>query len=149
MNAIIPAGVQRIQGLRNCMEEGVKRGLLEEFEPPVEHLFANGLYARRNYVNAGITVITKTHLSEHITIVLTGKCVIYDQSGERKTVEAPQVFVTKPGTLRAIYCETDTSWVTVHTSDTNSVAEIEDEIFADTYEDYQMIAEQKLLEVMQ
>ena len=47
------------------------------------------------------------------------------------------MFITKQGTQRAIYCETDTSWINVHTSTTDSVEKIEEEIFTDTFEDFQ------------
>ena len=143
--SIVPAGIPRIESLRYSMEEACRRGLMEEFEPPVDHLFCAGLYARRNYVPAGITVITKVHTVEHITVVLYGKCHIYDQHSKKSIIEAPSMWVTKPGTVRAIYCETDTSWITVHPSDTDSVEEIEQEIFAETFSEYQDRV--KLLEV--
>jgi hypothetical protein len=143
--AIVPAGVQRIELLRDSMEEACKRGLMQEFEPPLEHLFCSGLYARRNYVPAGMTVITKVHAVEHITIVLYGKCHVYDHNGKKSIIDMPNMWVTKPGTLRAIHCETDTSWITVHPSDKNSVEEAEHEIFTETFAEYQ--ARVKLLEV--
>ena len=136
-NAIVPAGVKRIETLRYAMEESCRRGLMEEFEPPLDHLFCKGLYARRNYVPAGHTVITKVHAVEHITVALYGKCYVYDQSGKKSIIAQSNMWVTKPGTVRAIYCETDTSWVTVHPSDTDSVEEIEQEIFNDTFDEYQ------------
>lgn len=144
-NAIVPAGVKRIETLRYAMEESCRRGLMEEFEPPLDHLFCKGLYARRNYVPAGITVITKVHAVEHVTIVLYGTCHVYDQHGKKSIISQPNMWVTKPGTVRAIYCETDTSWVTVHPSTTDSVDEIEQEIFAETFDEYQNRV--KLLEV--
>lgn len=110
---------------------------MEEYEPPVEHLFCDGMYARRNVVPAGVTVITKVHAREHICIVLYGKCHIYDQDAKRSIVTGPEMFVTKPGTVRAIYCETETSWINVHWSNTDSVEEIESQIFEETFDDYQ------------
>jgi cupin superfamily acireductone dioxygenase involved in methionine salvage len=135
--SVIPVGVKRIETLRYAMEEAVKRGIMEEFKPPVDHLFCSGLYARRNYVKAGVTVVTKVHAKEHVCIVLYGKCHVYDQDGKRKIVQGPDMFITKPGTQRAIYCETDTSWINVHVSATDSVDVIEEEIFNDTFADYQ------------
>ena len=135
--SIIPIGVQRIELLRSIMEESINRGLMEEYNPPVDHLFCKGMYARRNVVPAGVTVITKVHAREHICIVLYGTCHIYDQDAKRSVVTGPEMFVTKPGTVRAIYCETETSWINVHWSNTDSVEEIESQIFEETFDDYQ------------
>jgi len=136
-NAVIPHGVQQIESLKSVMQEAITRGLLEEYNPPVDHLFCKGMYARRNVVPAGMTVITKVHTREHICIVLYGTCHIYDQDGIRSVVTGPDMFVTKVGTVRAIYCATETSWINVHWSDTDSVDEIESQIFEETYDDYQ------------
>ena len=135
--SVVPIGIKRIESLRYSMEEAIRRGLMEEYEPPLDHLFCSGLYARRNYVPAGVTVVTKVHAREHVCIVLYGKCHVYDQDGKRKIVQGPDMFITKQGTQRAIYCETDTSWINVHTSTTDSVEKIEEEIFTDTFEDFQ------------
>lgn len=136
-NSIVPAGVQQIDLLKKVMQESITRGLMEEYNPPVDHLFCKGMYARRNVVPAGMTIITKVHAREHICIVLYGKCHIYDQDGKKSIVNGPDMFVTKVGTVRAIYCETETSWINVHWSDTDSVDEIESQIFEETYDDYQ------------
>lgn len=134
---IVPLGIKRIEALRYGMEEACRRGIMEEFEPPVDHLFCAGLYARRNYVKAGVTVVTKVHAKEHVCIVLFGKCHVYDESGKKSIITGPNMFITKAGTQRAIYCETETSWINVHSSNTESVDEIEEEIFTETYGEYQ------------
>lgn len=134
---IVPVGVQRIETLKSAMQESINRGLMQEYNPPVDHLFCKGMYARRNVVPAGMTIITKVHAREHICIVLYGTCHIYDQDGVKSIVHGPDMFVTKVGTVRAIYCETETSWINVHWSDTDSVDEIESQIFEETYDDYQ------------
>ena len=134
---IIPHGVQQIESLKSVMQEAITRGLMEEYNPPVDHLFCKGMYARRNVVPAGMTIITKVHAREHICIVLYGTCHIYDQDGVKSIVTGPDMFVTKVGTVRAIYCATETSWINVHWSDTDSVDEIESQIFEETYDDYQ------------
>jgi len=134
---LVPIGVKRIESLRYAMEESCKRGLMEEFEPPLDHLFCKGLYARRNWVKGGVTIITKVHAKEHVCIVLYGTCHVYNEQGKKSIITGPDMFITKPGTQRAIYCETDTSWINVHCSNTDSVDEIEEEIFTETYAEYQ------------
>ena len=136
-SSIVPHGVFQIETLKSVMQESINRGLMEEYNPPVDHLFCKGMYARRNVVPSGMTIITKVHAREHICIVLYGTCHIYDQDGVKSIVTGPDMFVTKVGTVRAIYCETETSWINVHWSDTDSVDEIESQIFEETYSDYQ------------
>jgi quercetin dioxygenase-like cupin family protein len=101
------------------MIEAISYGHLDRYEPPLSHYFAPGLYGRRIYVDAGVTVVTMKHKTDHISIALKGRCVVVDGEGNRKIVEAPDVWVTHAGTQRSVYCETDTEWVTVHTNPDN------------------------------
>ena len=101
--------------LKKTMESAINTGELQQVEFPLEHYFTPTQYARRIFVPAGATVVTAVHKSEHMTIALKGHCVVVDERGDRSDVVAPAVFVTKPGTQRAVYAVTDTEWVTVHT----------------------------------
>lgn len=96
---------------------GSMRGQAETFEPAVSHYQAGGLYARRVYVPAGVCVSTRVHKQMHVTIALAGECWVMNERGERSQVVAPAVFVTEPGTARAVYAVTDTQWLTVHAAE--------------------------------
>jgi hypothetical protein len=137
MNAIVPRGVGHIETLRACMEESIRRGLMVEYEPPVEWVWGDRLVSRRNVVPGGITVISRVHTEENLCVVLYGTCAVYDQDGRRTVVEGPTQFITYPGTLRAIHCITDTSWINVYARDGREGEEdFEALVFEDSYTDY-------------
>lgn len=128
---------QNIAQLRSVMQTAIDEGQVEQIDPPLEHHFAKGLYGRRIFVPAGTTVVTKVHMTQHITIALKGTCILVDELGGHRKIEAPGMWVTEAGTQRAIHCIDDTEWVTVHATDIqDDVPEVEAEIFSDTYEEY-------------
>lgn len=104
-----------ITKLKQSMESAINSKEMQQVEFPLEHYFTPTQYARRIFVPADHTVITAVHKSEHVTIALKGHCVVVDELGDRHDVIAPAVFITKPGTQRAVYAVTDTEWLTVHT----------------------------------
>ena len=137
MTQELTAPQQNIAQLRTVMQSAIDDGQVEQIDPPVDHLFAKGLYGRRIYVPAGTTVVTKVHMTQHITIALKGCCVMVDELGGHLKVEAPGMWVTEAGTQRAIHCIDDTEWVTVHATDiTDDIPEVEAEIFSDTYTEF-------------
>lgn len=126
-----------IADLRLAMESAIDDGSIVKIEPTWDHHFANGLYGRRIYVPEGTTVVTKVHMTQHITIALKGRCTVVNEIGEHKEVSAPGMWVTEPGTQRAIFCHDDTEWVTVHATDIkDDVPAVEDEIFSDSFDEY-------------
>ena len=118
------------------MEEAFERGLLSSYEAPLEHYVAGELYGRRVFVDAGATIITKVHDTRHITVALKGTCTVYSQDGSRTIVESPNVFITDPGTQRAIYCHDEVQWLTVHATTLTDIDEIEKSIFCDNLDEY-------------
>lgn len=132
--------------LKKTMESAINTGELQQVEFPLEHYFTPTQYARRIFVPAGATVVTAVHKSEHMTIALKGHCVVVDEHGDRSDVVAPAVFVTKPGTQRAVYAVTDTEWVTVHTytDEDKCLESVGKTLVCDTMEQY----EQALLEAV-
>lgn len=136
MKNIISNPKQHITNLKRIIEEGIARKIFAGDEPPVDHYHADGLYGRRIYVPAGTTVITKVHLTQHITVALRGTCTVYDEKGYRKTVTAPNVFVTDKGTCRAVYCHDDVEWLTIHACDLKEISEIEHAIGCEDFSEY-------------
>lgn len=134
-----------ILALRIAMENGYSDGSLFEVDPPLDHYFADGLYGRRIYVPAGVTVVTKIHLQQHITIALKGHCTVIDGQGGKVDVQAPGVWVTEPGTQRAVYCHDDVEWVTVHAAVERDITTLEQKLVCDNQEEYKM----KMLELKQ
>ena len=96
---------------------------LPQIDPPVEHVFAEGLYARPMYMRAGETVVGATHGKEHLCVV-QGHCIVVDGM-TRKELLGWNVFVSKPGAKRAIIALADTVWMTVHATELTDVEAIE------------------------
>ena len=131
-----------IAKLKQSMESAISAKELAQVEFPLEHFFADGVYGRRIFVPAGATVITAVHKKEHITIALKGHSVVVDEVGDRKDIIAPCVFITKPGTQRAVYAITDVEWVTVHHYEgDNSLETVEKTLVCDTMQEYNRLLE--------
>jgi hypothetical protein len=113
------------------MVQAIASGDIEPRDCPLDHYFAGGLYGRRIYCEPGTVVTTQRHKTQHITVVLKGRCIVY--GGETtKRIEAPDVWITEPGTQRVVYCETETEWLTVHANpDDITDLEILEPILAD------------------
>lgn len=96
---------------------------LPQIDVPVEHIFAEGLYARPMYLKPGESVVGATHGKEHLCMVV-GNCIVVDGSS-RKELFGVNIFVSKPGAKRAIIALGDVVWTTVHATTLTDVAEIE------------------------
>jgi quercetin dioxygenase-like cupin family protein len=137
----IKINAQHIADLKNAMQQAIDDGEIDKVDAPLEHYFAAGLYGRRIFVPAGTTVVTKVHKVQHIAIALKGTCTVIDQDGKKSIVSAPSVFITEPGTQRAIFCHDDVEWITVHASESNDVQVIEKNVTCDSFEEYNMLIE--------
>lgn len=137
MNSVTKAGIAQINELRHSIEDLIDTGEVPAASAPVDHYLADGLYGRRIYVAAGTTVITQVHLTQHITVALKGTCTVFSESGKKFTVTAPQVFVSEPGTYRAIYCHDEVEWLTVHHTELKDIPAIEHQIGCNDYTEYE------------
>lgn len=136
MNQVVSNPKQKITFLRDVMQDCINRGIGEEIHAPVDHYHTDSLYGRRIYVPAKTTVITKVHVSQHITVALKGTCTVFGENGLKNTVTAPAVFVTEPGTCRAIYCHDDVEWLTVHHCELSDLDKIERFLTCDSFKEY-------------
>jgi len=152
MNAVAKLNTYELQpkaeisDLKQHMLRSVASGDLIRVDPPVENYHTPELYARRIHsIPAGTTIVTKVHKSEHISVALQGHCTVVDQDGNKTEVIAPAVFVTKPGTYRAIYAHDEVSWLTVHACKAQDMQTIEDELVCDSSEEYDRLDYCKVL----
>lgn len=104
-------------------------------ECPLTHTFAPGSYVRTIFVPKDTLIVTKIHKYAHITILMQGSALVATEEG-LKTIEAPLIMTTKAGTKRAIYCKTDVLWSTVHATDKTDLDEIEDELIAKSFAEF-------------
>lgn len=136
MNKFLANSGSSIADLKSAMLDAIVSEEIEQIDPPLEHYFATGLYGRRIYVPAGTTVVTKIHLQEHITVALKGTCTVVDESGNKTEISAPGVWITQPGTQRAVYCHDDVEWLTVHGIEAESVNHAEYQLVCESFSEF-------------
>lgn len=99
----------------------------ELIDVPVEHHFAPGVYLRQMNAKAGTVVVSKMHRTEHMNVLLSGSLTIATENGI-EYLKAPAVIKSMPGTKRIGYFHEDTSWMTVHPTDSTDLEEIERQV---------------------
>lgn len=118
MNAVARASVVALQ---EAMSQ------LPQLELPVSHHFIRGVYVRVLPVPAGAVIVGKLHLQEHIVLVTKGHLRI-TTDGEPRDYFAGDVWVSPPGSKRAILALEDSCITTVHRTDETDVAKIEQQL---------------------
>lgn len=92
------------------------------------HFFADGMYCRVLFQPAGCLIVGKIHKKEHFYIVASGEITITGDGEAPRKVIGPAVIVSRPGTQRALYAHTDTTYLTVHRTDKTDLEEVENEL---------------------
>lgn len=98
-----------------------------QMELPTKHHFADGMYCRELFRPKDTTIVGKVHKREHFYIVLSGEVTIVGD-GKRERVRAPRIFVSAPGTKRAVYAHEDSICITVHRTFETDLEAIEREL---------------------
>ena len=70
---------------------------LPQVECPVIHRFGPGLYIRELSAPAGAMLVGHRQRFDHMNVMLKGKVKVVNEDGTTDTLEAPLVFVGKPG----------------------------------------------------
>lgn len=116
---------------------------------PVTHFTAPGMYARQMLIPAGSIIVGKIHKHAHLNQISYGHVRVMTEFGPME-IKGPHTFTSQPGTKRVVYALADTLWTTFHLNpndlDPESEAdmrELEDEIIAKSYEDFEAIASRK------
>lgn len=117
-------------GLRELNRQGVP-----EPDCPLTHHFAPGAYGREIFLPKDSLVVGKIHKHAHLNMIMKGKVSVATEDGV-KVYEAPLVLVSQAGTKRVVYTHEDTIWVTVHLTESQDLAEIEEQIIAKTYAEF-------------
>lgn len=99
---------------------------------PVDHVFADGVYARCMNIPKGTMLTGKIHKTQHINIIAKGKITVVTEKG-RRTITAPCIFVAEPNTKRAGYAHEDTVWINIHPTKETDLAKIEEAVIAEDF----------------
>ena len=87
--------------------------------PEPNHYFANGMYLRELTIPAGMLIVGKTHKHQHFLIITQGSGRVVSEFGT-KDMEAGDIYVSPPGSKRAILAYEDLTMVTVHVNEDNT-----------------------------
>lgn len=99
----------------------------ELIDVPIQNHFAPGVYMRQMDAKAGTLVVSKMHRTEHMNILLKGSLTVVTENGI-ELLTAPVVLKSMPGTKRIGYFHEDSSWITVHPTNSTDLEEIEKEV---------------------
>ena len=149
MNELIAQDIERAGGTiqRNdqirhtivALEQNIRTFKQENGLPdpdcPLTHTFAPGIYARSIFIPRDTFVIGKIHKHAHLNMLVEGTVLVATEEGP-VTYEAPRLMTSKAGTKRVLYTKTDTRWTTFHVTEKTDPAEIEDEIIAKSYAEF-------------
>jgi hypothetical protein len=105
----------------------VELSKLPQYQPETKHYFHGGMYCREVFRHAGVLVVGAVHKKEHMYLIVSGTVSITADDGVH-TVTGPHLFLSKPGTKRAVYAETDALCMTFHAIEEKSIEEAEAEL---------------------
>lgn len=116
----LPADRNNIVALQAELEKQPDNLTPEEAEAEyVTHYFAPGTYTRRMFIPEGMCVVGKIHRHAHLNVLLRGSCKVVTEFGD-EVFSAPRVWVSEPGTKRAVFALEDLEWLTVHQNTENT-----------------------------
>jgi len=113
---------ERVRNLQRKLSE------LPQYQPETEHFFHGGMYCRKVFRHAGVLVVGAAHKKEHFYLIVSGTVKITSGDGAAQEVTGPYLFLSKPGTKRAVYALTDTVCMTFHLTDAVTVESAEAEL---------------------
>lgn len=100
---------------------------MPQYEPITEHYFHGGMYCRKVFRHADVTVVGKVHKKEHFYLVVSGTVAVTTDDGVQ-VITGPHLLCSKPGTKRVVYSVTDAVCMTFHRTDSTNVEDAEEEL---------------------
>ena len=85
----------------------------QQADCPVTHRFGPGIYIREMSAKAGAYLIGHKHLDPHMNVLVSGKVMLFKESGETLEISAPFTFVSEPGRKLAYVIE-DMVWQNIY-----------------------------------
>lgn len=107
-------------------------------EIPIEHFFMDGVYVRQMTMYKGTVVVGAIHKHLHMCFLLRGHLSVASRQGVKEYI-APCFIIAEPGEQRVLYALEDSLWFNTHKnpSNTSDVKQLEKEIVATSYEEYE------------
>jgi len=121
-----------------------KHVMTESKIAPIKHTFADGVYIRQMDMAKGTVVVGAIHKHLHVWFLLAGDVTVATEDTTEDYV-APCYVLSTPGVKRVILANEDSIFVNVHKnpSNTQDIDELEKEIVALSYEEYEEYTNKK------
>ena len=121
-----------------------KHVMTESKIAPIKHTFADNVYIRQMDMAKGTVVVGAIHKHLHVWFLLTGHVTVTTEDTTEDYI-APCYTVSTPGVKRVILANEDSIFVNVHKnpSNTQDIDELEKEIVALSYEEYEEYTNKK------
>lgn len=103
---------------------------------PLEHYFCDGLYARKLTIPMHCCLTGAIHKRANIALLAQGDMTIVTEDGVKR-ITGPYVIVSKQGIKRAGFAHSECVFITVHSCKSQTVSEVEEELFTNRYADYE------------
>ena len=120
-----------------ALQESVKE-LEVTFDPDDlnTHHFAPHVYGREMFIPKDSVIVGKIHKHAHLNVITKGVIKVVTEFGE-EIYEGPKIWISEPGTKRAVYALEDTQWLCIHPNfeDTRDLAALEEYVIADSYDE--------------
>jgi hypothetical protein len=94
---------------------------------PLKHCFAPGVYLREVAMSAGTFIIGHEHKTEHFNVVLSGAALVLID-GVVSKIQAPCVFVSKPGVRKVLFIIETMRWATIHPTTETDIDQLEEDL---------------------
>jgi len=121
-NSDIARGSVDIDGIEEMMLK------LPQAKIKTEELFAPGVMLKIMYAPAGSVVMGHEHKTKHFNIVLKGRVKILVGEDQVIGLEAPDIFVSEPGSRKLVQAVDDLVWVNIHPTTETDMKKIEDSL---------------------
>ena len=119
-----------------CLEAEI--GKLPQYECPLKHYFADGLYVREIFIPAGCALVGYIHTQDCITTVSQGQIWIYDGESAPALITAPFTKTVPKGSKKAGFAVADTVWSDAYVNADNErdIDVLERRLTANSHVDY-------------
>jgi hypothetical protein len=124
------------ESMLNSNSELIAKGNSDMF--PLKHTFAEGIYVREMFMQAGGLVIGKVHKNDHIWFLLSGELEIATENGAELFI-GPCYVKSPAGTKRVLHAITDSVFVNVFPNPNNitNIEELENNLTCTYYSNYE------------
>ena len=109
-----------------------------------KHIFADGIYVRQMTIEKGEIIIGAIHKHLHVWFLLSGNITVLTED-KLEEYKAPCTVLSTPGIKRIIYGNEESIFTNVHKnpSNTENIKELEKQIVALNYKEYEEYINEK------